>query len=82
MSQSFWKEMESLAVSAVEAVAPALLGAYLNKSAGVPGAAAITIGNVGRIAGSVAAATLLQHMAATQAAADAAATAAPAPVAA
>jgi hypothetical protein len=69
MSQSFWKEMESLAASAAETVVPALLGAYLNKGAGVPGAPAFTIGNVGRIAGSVAAASVLQHYASAQAAA-------------
>lgn len=80
MNQNFWKEMESLAASAVETVAPALLSAYLNKSASVPGAPAITLGNVGRIAGTVAAAAVLQQIAVSQsAAAQAAVPAAAAP---
>jgi hypothetical protein len=66
MSQSFWKEIESLAASAVETVVPVLLNAYLNKSANVPGAPAMTIGNIGRIAGAVAAASVMQHIAASQ----------------
>lgn len=66
MSQSFWKEMEALAASAAETVVPALLAAYLNKSANVPGAAPMTIGNIGRIAGVVAAASVLQQIAASQ----------------
>ncbi len=78
MNKNFWKDMESLAASAVETVAPALLAAYLNKSAGVAGAPAITLDNVGRIAGTVAAATVLQHLAAAQQGAPVAAVAAPA----
>ena len=67
MSQSFWHEIESLAASTVQTVVPALLNAYLNKAVGTPGAPAFTIDNVGRIAGVVAAATVLQHLGTTQA---------------
>jgi hypothetical protein len=66
MSQSFWKEIESLAASAAETLVPILLNAYLNKTANVPGAPAMTIGNIGRIAGVVAAASVMQHIAASQ----------------
>jgi hypothetical protein len=72
----FWMEVESLAASTAATVVPALLNAYLNKAAGVPGAAPITIENVGRIAGIVAAASVLQHMAASQPVTQPAATAA------
>jgi hypothetical protein len=72
MNQTFWKEIESLAASTAETVVPALLNAYLNKSAGVPGAPPITLANVGRIAGAVAAATVLQHLGAAQTATPAA----------
>ncbi len=65
MANSFWQEIESLAESTVQTVVPALLNAYLSKTAGVPGAPAITLDNVGRIAGVVAAATVLQHLGAT-----------------
>jgi hypothetical protein len=71
--------MEALAASAAEAVGPALLNAYLSKTAGVPGAPAMTLNNVGRIAGTVAAATVLQHIAVSQAAAAATAPATAAP---
>ncbi len=63
---NFWKEMESLAASTAETVVPALLEAYLNNSAGVPGAPAMTLGNVGRIAGAVAAVAVLQQIRAAQ----------------
>lgn len=69
MNSAFWQELETLAEAAAQAVAPALLGAYLNKTTGVSGAPAITLNNVGRIAGTVAAATVLQHLVATQQAA-------------
>lgn len=65
----FWLEIEQLAAATAGAVVPALLGAYLNKSAGIPGAPPITIANVGRIAGTVAASAVFQHIAATQQAA-------------
>ena len=80
MSTSFWQEIESLAASTVETVVPALLNLYLDKVEGVPGAPAITIGNIGRIAGVVAATSVLQHIGNAQATpAPAAAPAAPAP---
>ena len=66
MSQSFWKEIESLAASTAEAVVPALLNAYLNRAVGTPGAPAITLENVGRITGVVAASAVLQHLSAAQ----------------
>lgn len=69
MSTSFWQELESLAESTVQTVVPALLNAYLNKAVGTVGAPAITLDNVGRIAGVVAAATVLQHLGSTQTAA-------------
>jgi len=69
---SFWKELESLAASTVETVVPVLLEAYLSKSAGIPGATPMTIGNIGNIAGAAAAAAVLQHLAATQVPAPAA----------
>lgn len=68
---NLWDEVEELTESAVEAVVPVLLAAYLNKSAAVPGAPAITLSNVGKIAGTVAAAAALQHIAAAQQAAAA-----------
>ena len=73
MNQTLWQEIESLAASTVQAVVPALLTAYLNKAIGTPGAPAITIDNVGRIAGVVAATTVLQHLGAVQTPAPAAA---------
>jgi hypothetical protein len=89
MSLSFWQEIESLAASTAETVVPALLNAYLSRTLDVPGAPAITLGNIGRIAGVVAAATVLQRLegitqatATTPAAAPApATTSAPAPAA-
>jgi hypothetical protein len=74
MANSFWQEVESLAASTVQTVVPALLNVYLNKATGVAGAPAITIDNVGRIAGVVAAATVLQHLTATGTTAAAATT--------
>jgi len=71
--KNFWTEIESLAASTAETVVPALLNAYLNKAAGVPGAPAITIENIGRITGAVAAASVLQHLAGAQAGQTAAA---------
>lgn len=66
MKPTFWQEIEELAKAAVETVVPALLGAYLNKTTGQPGAPAITLGNIGNIAGTVAAAAVLQHLAVQQ----------------
>lgn len=85
---AFWKELETLAASAASTTAQALLSAYLNKATGAPGAPAMTLENVGRISGTVAAATALQHIAArpaeqpavAQPAADPAAQAPAAPV--
>lgn len=68
------QELMSLAQAVVASVTPTLLQAYLDKKAGVAGAPAITLGNVGNIVGTVAAATVLQHINATTAAATATAT--------
>ena len=72
MSQSFWHQLETLAASTAETVVPALLNVYLNQAVGVPGTPAMTLGNIGRIAGVVAATSVLQHLGAVQAPAAAA----------
>lgn len=63
---TFWQECEEIAKEAAGAVVPVLLSVYLNKTAEVPGATPITLGNIGKIAGQVAASAVLQHIAIAQ----------------
>lgn len=60
--KDFLLHFEQLALETVKAVVPTLLGAYVNKVAGVPGAIPITLGNVGRVAGITVAQVLSEHL--------------------
>lgn len=69
-------DMKELLPAVITPVLESLLSMYVNKATGQPGAAPITLGNVGTIAGVVAASTVLQHIIALE---TAPATPAPSP---
>lgn len=79
--KNFLLELEMLATETARAILPTLLGAYVNKVAGSPGAMPITLGNVGRVAGLTVAQVLSDHLAHASAQASMSTESAPGPVA-